>query len=223
MVNTATTLTLIQIADSAFPIGGFAHSFGLETAVTEQSLTPSNLSNYIADLMQTVGRQEAWACRMGWVAATRIASEPKAWITLNQTVAALKSAHELRTASEKLGRRLLQIVGQMARDERLDSAWQSNVPAHHAPTFGLVSAVLNVDVETTIAVYLQQMVMTMVSAAQRLLSIGQRQTTQIVWDLRPTIQTIADMTTDELPHAFPGLPEMAGLRHPHLATRLFIS
>ena len=73
------------------------------------------------------------------------------------------------------------------------------------------------------AVFLQQMVKTLVSAAQRLQPIGQKQATMIIWEMKPIIAEIAGQQCDELPAAFPGLPEMASLRHPHLPTRLFIS
>ncbi len=215
------TLRLMQIADSALPIGSVAHSYGLETVFAEQGLAPDGLAVYIADVMQSLGRQEAWACLMGYRAATAD-SFTADWQTLNHTIDALKSAHELRSASEKIGRRLLQLVGQLEPTAVLNAAWQTG-QTHHAAVFGLIGAELGIDEQTTIAVFLQQMVKTLVSAAQRLQSIGQQQATGIIWRIKPLIEEITAATTPQLPLAYPGLPEMAGLRHPHLTTRLFIS
>ena len=218
-----TILSLLQIADSAFPIGSAAHSFGLETVIAEQGLTPDGLEQYIADVLQNGGRQEAWGCLMGWrLGQVDEGAFSAEWQTLNHTISALKTAHELRTASEKIGRRLLQLIGQLDPNPILSLAWQSQ-QTHHGPTFGLIAATIGVDERTTVAVFLQQMVKTWIYAAQRLQPIGQRQATEIAWNLKPLVQSIADSIDETLPDAYPGQPEMSGLRHPHLSTRLFIS
>ena len=218
-----TILNLLQIADSAFPIGSAAHSFGLESVVAEQGLTPADLEQYIHDTLHTTGRQEAWACLMGWrLAGLDEGVFSAEWQNLNATISALKTAHELRTASEKIGRRLLQLVGQLDPLLPFSQAWQTR-QTHHAPTFGLICALWEIDSETAVAIFLQQLVKTQVSAAQRLLPIGQRQATAITWNLKPTVERIASETDEHLPNVFPGLPEMGALRHPHLSTRLFIS
>jgi urease accessory protein len=216
-------LSLLQIADSALPVGSVAHSYGLEAVIAEQGLVVDDLSEYIEHFLWNNGRQEAWLCARGYQAALLDETEfTSAWIDLNHTVSALRAPHELRTASEKIGRRLLQLIGQLDPLPILDRAWQTG-QTHHAPTFGLVGAALNIEEQIIVAAFLQQIVKTMVSAAQRLQPIGQKQATTIVWQMKPTIEAIANQVDGTLPAAFPGAPELASLRHPHLSTRLFIS
>ena len=118
-------LSLLQIADSALPIGSVAHSYGLETVIAEQNLTVDHLEHYLVNMLQNTGRQEAWMCRMGHRAALLDAAAfPDAWQQLNDTVAALRAPHELRSASEKVGRRLLQLMGQLEPTPILDRAWR---------------------------------------------------------------------------------------------------
>lgn len=220
-------LSLLQIADSALPIGSVAHSYGLETLIAENYVDVDSLEAYIGQLLLNNGKQEAWSCLQGYKIAliedqVRFNQE---WDKLHHTLSALRSAHELRSASEKIGRRLLQLVGQVEPHLCLEWAWQTQ-QTHQAAVWGLVGATLDIDSQTVTMVYLQQFVKTLVSAAQKLLPLGQTQATQIVWDLKPLIEQIAadlEDAPDEMPSAFPGLPEMAALRHPHLATRLFIS
>lgn len=214
-------LNLLQLSDSAFPIGTVAHSYGLEAVIAEQGLSPAELESYIHDLLGSTGRQEAWACLMGYQ-ATKAADFMAAWQSVNHMVDAVKSAYELRDASERIGRRLLQLVGQLEPISLFERAWKSG-QTHHAPVFGLVGAGIGVDAPTMIGAFLQQMVKALVSAAQRLQPIGQQQATGIIWRAKPLLIEIAAATTNELPIAYTGLPEMAGLRHPYLTTRLFIS
>ncbi len=56
-------LQLLQIADSAMPVGAAAHSFGLETLVAEQHLTVANLGETLSVLLGKSGTIEALACR----------------------------------------------------------------------------------------------------------------------------------------------------------------
>ncbi|MFK7801676.1 MAG: urease accessory protein UreF [Anaerolineae bacterium] len=216
-------LSLLQIADSALPIGSVAHSYGLETVIAEQHLTVDQLESYLVDLLKNTGRQEAWMCLMGHRAALLSDVEfSAAWLELNGTVSALRSPHELRSASEKVGRRLLQLMGQIEPTLILDRAWKTK-QMHHAPVFGLIGASLEIEERVIVSVFLQQLVKTLVAAAQKLQPLGQRQATAIVWKLKPIIESISNEVDAHLPAAFPGLPEVASLRHPHLTTRLFIS
>jgi urease accessory protein len=69
-------------------------------------------------------------------------------------------------------------------------------------------------------------VLNTVSAAQRLLPLGQIQANRIVWDLKPAILESVKRTRDiafSTVCSFAHLPEAASMRHPCLPTRLFIS
>ncbi|MEM7798804.1 MAG: urease accessory UreF family protein [Chloroflexota bacterium] len=217
-------LNLLQIADSALPIGGVAHSFGLETLVAEGYVNVDTLEGYLAQILLHSGLQEGWGCRQGHQLG-QLEDEKRfdrEWRAVNETLSALRPAHELRSASSKIGRRLLQLIGQIEPYQKIQLAWQTN-ETHQAPVFGLIGSLLEIEQDAIVTVYLQQMIKTQVAAAQKLLPLGQNQATQIVWRLKPIIEKSASKIRDEMPAAFPGLTEMAALRHPHLPTRLFIS
>jgi urease accessory protein len=222
-------LALFHLADSALPIGATAHSFGLETLVAEGSLTVPLLATFLGDYLAEAGRLEGGYCR----AAHRLATLPEAefsaaWRDLSWRLSALKPARESRQASAVLGRRLLNFVLQVAPSAVLQQAAAPADPLdlHHSCVFGLVGGALGVDVELTVSVLLQQMTTSLVSACQRLLPLGQSQAHQLLWDIKPllvaTAAASAALPIDDLCCFAPGL-ELASLRHPQLATRLFIS
>jgi urease accessory protein len=212
-------LKLLQLADSAVPIGSAAHSFGLETLIVEGTLDASGLANFLLDYLQEAGQVEAAFCR----AAHRLWAQADlgaCWRDLNARLSARKPAHETRIASLTLGRRLLSLFF------ALEGGHAPEGDAHHATAFGFVGGVLGVEESLTAAVYLQQIVSGLVSACQRLMPLGQQQAAHLVWDLKPAIlKTVAAscaLDTHEV-DAFMPLVDLASMRHVTLATRLFIS
>src|SRR5207248_3757052 len=94
-------LELLQLADSALPIGAAAHSFGLETLVEDGVLTPENLAEFLRDHLQETGVLEASFVRRAWQA-----HDP---ILLTYEFEARRPARESREAAFKMGRRFTEL------------------------------------------------------------------------------------------------------------------
>lgn len=225
-------MQLTQLADTTFPIGAAAHSFGLETLAAEGLLSTPQLAAFLRDYLAEIGAQEGLFCRAAYRIYDASPFDEDAWLALNRRVSALKLAREPRKASAMLGKRFLQMVCSLDDAPRLrqarDLALQAAVNTHHAPVFGLTGAYLGIDEELVVATYLQQATISLVSVSQRLLPLGQGQAAQILWDLKPDLLAAVRKSADgslEGPAAycFPGLVEVAGMRHPALPMRLFIS
>jgi urease accessory protein len=229
-------LRLMQLADSALPIGSTAHSFGLETLTAEGELSVEQLVEFLRDYMIESGGLESTFCRLGHrlASSTDLESFTADWQEINARLGAYKTARESRNASATLGRRFLQLVLNLEAWPLIRSAMQasksSGIDMHYSPAFGLVGGVLGVDETATVLAYLQQSLLGLVSACQRLLPLGQSQASQINWQLKPVLLAVAQdgleaASKDDTARIvnFTPLVECGSMRHPTLTTRLFIS
>ena len=219
-------LQLLQLADSALPIGAMAHSFGIETLTAEADLTESDLPIFFSDWICGTGLTEASFCLRAHAVA-----DAETWRALNEDLSAFKPARETREGSLRLGRRFLALATDLltAESETVESPWTSRLrypgDAHLATAFGLVGAALGMDPETVATAYLHQSLSGAISACQRLLPFGQSAAMRLLWNLKPSILSVvrqAQAEPDELWSLQPML-EIGSMRHPHLHTRLFIS
>ena len=199
-----TLLQLLQLADSAIPIGAAAHSFGLETLASDGNLHPENLADFLSGWLEEAGSQEGIFVRRAYTADLP---------ALSEELSARKPARESREASLKLGRRFVQLVNTLA-------GTQIATDLHYPIAFGSAAAGLGIDPDSAVLAYLQQSVAGLVSACQRLMPLGQVAAASIVWNLKPAIEQAA--AQNEL-SCFMPLQEIASMRHPLLETRLFIS
>jgi len=227
-------LWLLQLSDTALPIGALNHSFGLETLTAEESLSADGLESFLHDYLQEVSALEIHFCgaayRLGVEALDPFPSQR--WLDLNTRLSAFKLARESRVASATLGRRLLRLVNDLATSPILLTAFeatqQTETEIHHCSAFGLAGAVLGIEEHATLLAYGHQSLANLISACQRLLPVGQTQAARMLWELKPVLAELVVRAQEnhfdvEQCAYFAPLLEVGSMRHPTLQTRLFIS
>ena len=227
-------LWVLQLSDTALPIGALNHSFGVETLAAEEGLSPDRLEAFLGEYLHEIGWFEIHYCgaayRLGVAGWQRFPIEQ--WLDLNVRCGAFKLARESRNASATLGRRFLRLVNGLVESPMLEAAisaaQQTETEVHHCAAFGLAGAALGIEEEATLLAYSHQSLANLISACQRLLPLGQTQATRMLWELKPMLADLvgraqeSGFDLDECACSAP-IVEAASMRHPSLKTRLFIS
>ncbi|HEV8530006.1 MAG TPA: urease accessory protein UreF [Methylomirabilota bacterium] len=223
-------LSLLHFADSAFPTGGYAHSFGLETYCQQGHVRGrEELERFLmAQLEGAVGPCDATAAVGTLRAAER--GDLDACREIDVTLEAMKPVREFREGSRQMGRQTLRVAAALTGDPRIATysadVDKGLVPGHHAVGYGLTAATLRWEAEAAATAYLYSTTALLIGAALRLLSMGQLEGQRVLWALHPVISRVAREAAGRGAHELwsfaPGI-EMAGIRHATLEMRLFRS
>jgi urease accessory protein len=222
-------LAVLHLCDSLFPIGGFAHSDGLETATASGAVaTAADLRGWLdAVLVETIGRSDGVVVWLAW--AAYVAADWPASIALDAESAALRPAAAARRASRAMGLRLAATwqalypapgLGELlalARDGRLGPT----LPV----AFAAVCAASGIDRAASVEAFAYTRLAATVSAAMRLMPIGQAEAHALLAEmLRRVPAVVAELQArNGPPESFaPGL-DRAGMTQQYVHSRLFRS
>jgi urease accessory protein len=215
---------LLQIADSAFPTGGFAHSSGLEAAVQHgRAATAVDLDAYVREHLWNVG----WASLPFVTAAFDTPAD--VWAVDAWADAAITN-HVANRASRTQGRTFIAACARIFDDGALAAlsarARTRGVPAHLAPIFGASLAALGATRREVQALHLYVALRGITSAAVRLGLAGPHEAQRLQRNHGRTLDAVSaacgDLRPDEAATAFP-LLDLMGATHDRLYARLFQS
>jgi urease accessory protein len=226
-------LHLLQLGDSALPIGGYSHSWGLEAAIDSGRVhDPASLETWVRFwLRHGIGPFDAVLVAASCTCAPQ--QEWSALVWLNTLLWAGSAPPTLRHASRDLGEQLLSLAAAWPWAEasvtRVRAAMAEICETgqwHHPIVFGTLAAAAGARPVDAVAVYLHQATLGCISAGVRAIPIGHTHGQQILARLHDEIGALAEDFAAREPKtagSFSAAYEVFCYEQSRLYTRLFRS
>ncbi len=209
---TTDVLTLSQLLSPSFPVGAFAYSNGLETAIETGTITStSDLNNWLTALL-TFGGARADAVLL--VAAYH--ADASHVSTVDASARAFAASKERLMETDLQGAAFCDTVRDVF-----------DVPLSgltYPVAVGRTAHALGLDPQLTTAMYLQAFVGNLTAAAMRLVPLGQTDGQRVQTQLKPLCLSVAQdvqtATLDDL-HAATFMSDITAMRHETQYSRVF--
>jgi urease accessory protein len=214
MIDPTRLSRLLAWMSPAFPTGGFAYSHGLEWAIEAGDVTDSvSLETWLADILRHGGGwSDAILLRHAW----RSVAEVGPLASLGQAVAAARERRD-------------ETVNQGNAFALAAAVWSVPVLGADVPypvAVGAIAGAHAIPEDAVTIAYLQVFIGNLISAAVRLIPLGQTAGLHVLAALEPVIVTVADASRDASLDEIGGCAfrsDLAAMRHETQYTRLFRS
>lgn len=204
-------LSLVQWLSPAFPLGAFAYSHGMETAIATGDL--ANAATVEAWIGEILARGGAWGDAVLLAHSLRPGADHAALAALARALA--PTAERLRE-TEELGSALARATGALTGGEE--------APLPYPVALGRAAAPLGLPAPLVIALWLQSFSASLASVAVRFVPLGQTEGQAILAHLHPLILRLADAAATAPLSAIASATiraDMASALHETLAVRMF--
>jgi len=223
-------LSLLQLSDPTLPIGGYAHSAGLETYVQQGIVKDiATAGEFVRNMLaQNLRYTDAAFVSLAYDACE--ANNLDKVLQLDQECTAVKLPREVRQASRKLGGRLIKIFQPLCKHPLTDAYAASfrlqQAEGHYCIAFGLYACALGVSKGEALTAFYYNAAVGFVTNSVKLVPLGQQDGQGLLFSLQPMIQ---QLVTDTLQpdETLIGLCcngfDIRCMQHERLYSRLYMS
>lgn len=212
------------------PIGGYSHSYGLETYVQLELVRNASEAAELVETMlsQNIFYNDAAFVRLAYQAA--VANDYLELEQLDAECTALKSAREIRQASQKLGIRLLKIFQRLTGSpitRTYEAAiTQQQALGHYCLVFGLYAQALNIQLTDALTAFYYNAATGLITNCVKLVPLGQMDGQDLLFGLQATIKNLVAQNL-VLERDLVGVCAMGfdirSMQHERLYSRLYMS
>jgi urease accessory protein len=184
--GTTSLARMLQFGDSMFPVGGFAFSAGLESAVQKGVVfDPASLRAFTRTAVEQASRGDGIALAAAHRAAS--AGDVDGLIQIDAQAYARKLSDEVRTMSTRMGRKFTE-MGVQVIGAPLLATWHkcivtSVTPGCYPVALAINFAVQNLAARQAFVVHQNGVAATILSAALRLMKISHIETQKILYEI----------------------------------------
>lgn len=217
---------LLQITDSAFPLGSFAFSYGLEsTAKLGLIKNIADLKKYLLNVLTQISCSElpfvtsCYKCEAG---------EDEILVEVFRRIDAFVTIPCIRKGSITQGRSLLQAVKSVYPEHHFHEVihWlqRNGLSPHYSAVFGIVTRIVGLSHMETLSAYAYIALRDQVSAAVRLGLLGPNEAQGMLRETLGHVQTHIDRVKGlgyHRAYKVAAALEIAQAHHPKLYSRLF--
>ncbi|WP_226584325.1 urease accessory protein UreF [Halobacillus litoralis] len=223
-------MPLLQLSDSQFPSGAFAHSFGFETYIQEDVVTDAD--SFKQALVVFLKKQLVYNDGLAFKLAMDCLEQGDRdyLMELDHLLFASCVSHETREGNRRVGARMAKLCQELYESlelrDYLNQIKEKTAYGHAALVFACVYQSLKISKEAALETFLFTNLSSLVQNAVRGIPIGQTDGQKILVDVHPVIKeavhSIMNLSIEDLGAGSPGL-EIAQMHHERLYVRLFMS
>lgn len=223
-----TEFLLLQINDALFPIGGFSHSYGLETYIQKNIIrNEDDVKSYIyRKIKYSTSNTELLGARLAYERAENINEIKK----LDDILTAAKSPKEIRQASLKLGSRFIKTL--KGCEIKLKYNYFDEYTSldyfnkHHSTAYGVICKSAGADLKTALNTYIYAQCSAMITNCVKTVPISQSVGQKILYSsydfLNDTVNSVLEMDEDDFCSSAPAF-DIRCMEHERLYSRIYMS
>lgn len=222
---------LLQVNDALFPIGGYSHSYGLETYIQKGIVHDEDSAEEFIHkrLEYNFLYNEFLAVRLGWEYAVR--GDLTAISRLEEIMEAGKIPRETREASRKLGSRFIKTLSalEIPRENRVFEEYREarkGKSVHHAVAYGVFCGAAGITREEALEHFLYAQTSAMVTNCVKTIPLSQSSGQKLLSGFYPLLQKLTrevkELGEEWLGLSGPGF-DLRCMQHEGLYSRIYMS